>query len=161
MVTALVPGSYDPPTYGHMNLIERASAIFDRLAVVIAVNPSKSCTFSAEERQQFLEQMTKDLPNVTVHLWEGLVVEFAQQVGAKVMVRGVRALGDFNYEFELSILNKGLDSGIETVFIPTDSRFFVLRSSSIRELVRFGGDVSHMVPTEVARALQERIGPKQ
>ncbi len=160
MVTALVPGTYDPPTFGHENLIQRASRIFDHIVVVIAVNPKKSCVFSAEERLHFLQNMTSALPNVSVHLWEGLIVEFAQQHDAKVMVRGVRALGDFDYEFELSILNKGLDSSIETVFIPTDSRFFVLRSSSIRELVQFGGDVSHMVPAEVAAALNRRIGPK-
>ncbi|AFG37753.1 pantetheine-phosphate adenylyltransferase [Spirochaeta africana] len=158
MVCALVPGTYDPPTYGHSNLIERASRIFDRIAVVIAVNPAKNCTFSAEERLGFLQEMTAHLPNVSVHLWEGLIVDFARELDAKVMVRGVRALGDFNYEFELSILNKGLDERIETIFIPTDSRYFVLRSSSIRELVRFGGDVSNMVPPAVAQALQERLG---
>lgn len=158
MVTALVPGSYDPPTYGHINLIERASAIFDTIAVVIAVNPTKSYTFNPEERLAMMQELVAGYSNVSVHVCEGLVVSFAQKIDAKVMVRGVRALSDFNHEFELSILNKGLDSAIETVFIPTDSRYFVLRSSSIKEMVRFGGDITDMVPPNVATALQEKLG---
>ncbi|GAB6091007.1 pantetheine-phosphate adenylyltransferase [Spirochaeta dissipatitropha] len=157
MVNALIPGSYDPPTYGHINLIERASRIFDSISVVVAINPSKQYMFSADERCAMMNNLVSHLPNITVIPWEGLIVECAQKMNARVMVRGVRALGDFNYEFELSILNRGLDEEIETIFIPTDSKYLVLRSSSIKELVRFGGDISKMVPVSVAEALKEKI----
>jgi len=104
-----------------------------------------------------MEALTKQWSNVSVHLWERLIVEFAQKVNARIMVRGVRALSDFSYEFELSMLNKGLDPEIETIFMPTDARYFVLRSSAIKELVRLGGDVSTMVPEMVEKRLRERI----
>ncbi len=159
MLRAIMPGSFDPPTNGHLNLIERATRLFSRLYVVVAHNSQKSYTFSAEERLEMMADLTAPWPNVEVHLWERMIVEFAQQVDAPVMIRGVRALSDFSYEFELSMLNKGLDSAIETIFMPTDARYFVLRSSAIKELVRLGGDVSTMVPSLVERALRNKIRP--
>jgi pantetheine-phosphate adenylyltransferase len=158
MQKALMPGSFDPPTNGHLNLIERAVKIFDQIEVVIAHNNQKSYTFDADERLEMMESLTARWPHVRVHLWDRMIVEFARKVGAPVMIRGVRALSDFSYEFELSMLNKGLDNEIETIFMPTDARYFVLRSSSIKELVRLGGDVSAMVPKIVEERLRARIG---
>ncbi len=153
-----MPGSFDPPTNGHLNLIERAAKIFDQIEVVVAHNNQKSYTFDADERLEMMETLTQPWPHVRVHLWDRMIVEFARKVGAPVMIRGVRALSDFSYEFELSMLNKGLDNEIETIFIPTDAQYFVLRSSSIKELVRLGGDVSAMVPKLVEERLRQKIG---
>lgn len=158
MRRALLPGSFDPPTNGHLNLLERATHIFDAVDVVIAVNASKNYTFSADERTQMMSRMASAFDNVTVHVWDQLIVKFAEKVGARVMIRGVRALSDFAYEFELSMINKGLNSEVETFLIPTDPQYFVLRSTSIKELARLGGDISGMVPPYVAEALQRRVG---
>lgn len=158
MLRALMPGSFDPPTNGHLNLIERAVRMFDHLDVVVAQNSQKSYTFSADEREDMMNRLTARWPTVEVHVWDRMIVEFARKVDARVMIRGVRALSDFSYEFELSMLNKGLDPDVETVFLPTDAQYFVLRSSSIKELVRLGGDVSAMVPPLVEERLRERIG---
>ncbi len=157
MLTVLFPGSFDPPTNGHLNLIHRSATIYDHVHVVVAVNNQKSYTFSAEERLEMMQKICARFSNVSVHLWDKLVVEFARQVKARVMVRGVRALADFNYEFELSILNKGLDPDIETVFMPTDPQYFVLRSSAIKELARLGGDISKMVPQEIVKDVIARM----
>jgi pantetheine-phosphate adenylyltransferase len=157
MLVAVLPGSFDPPTNGHLNIIQRAAAIFDHLHVVIAVNPSKGYLFSGDERFKMMEDLVRDHSNVEVHVWERLMVEFVKQVGAKVLVRGVRALADFGYEFELAMTNKRLAPGVETVFMPTDPKYFVLRSSAIKEIAVLGGDISAMVPENVARALALRL----
>lgn len=159
MQTVVFPGSFDPPTNGHLNLIERCASIYDKVHVVIAANNQKQYTFSPEERFAMMVELVQPRDNVAVHLWDRLMVEFVHKVGARVMVRGVRALADFNYEFELSMLNKGLDPWVETIFMPTDPQYFVLRSSAIKELARLGGDISTMVPPLVARKVIERCGP--
>jgi pantetheine-phosphate adenylyltransferase len=159
MLRALFPGSFDPPTNGHLNLLERASRIYDEIDVVIAVNPNKGYTFTADERFEMMRELVQEYSNVQVHLWDKLIVTFAEKVGARIMIRGVRALADFGYEFELSMINKGLDPAVETIFMPTDPQYFVLRSTSIKELARLGGDISTMVPPIVAEALHERLGP--
>ncbi len=152
----MFPGSFDPPTNGHTNIISRATDIFDEIHVVIAVNPYKSYSFTAEERFSMMEELCKSWDNVFVHLWDKLIVEFATKIDAKVLLRGVRAFADFNYEFELSMMNRGLNSHVETLFMPTDPKYFVLRSSAIRELVRLGGDVTAMVPGEIIDRVVER-----
>ncbi|MBQ8384113.1 MAG: pantetheine-phosphate adenylyltransferase [Spirochaetaceae bacterium] len=157
MITAVFPGSFDPPTYGHLNIIERARAIFGRLHVVVAINKGKRCLFSSEERVQMLEELTSQWDNVRVSTWDTLIVDYAKGHEASVLVRGVRNIGDFSYEFDLALLNRGLDSKVETVFIPTDPKYFVLSSSSIKELAHFGGDVSTMVPPLVAEALAKKF----
>lgn len=160
MLTVLFPGSFDPPTNGHLNLIERCASIYDRIHVVVATNPHKTYSFTVEERHDMMVELVQPFDNVAVHLWDRLVVEFAEQMGARIIVRGVRALADFNYEFELSMLNKGLNPHIETIFLPTDPQYFVLRSSAIKELARLGGDISTMVPPSVARKVLERFASK-
>ena len=160
MIKALFPGSFDPPTNGHLNLIQRASQLWDEIDVVIAVNSYKKYAFSAEERYTMMMALVKDYPNVRVAVWDKLIVDYAEKVNAKILIRGVRALADFTYEFELSMVNKGLKPKIETIFMPTDPQYFVLRSSVIKELAMLDGDISAMVPPIVAEALRKKLRPK-
>lgn len=153
MVKAVFPGSFDPPTYGHLNIIERARTIFGEVHVVVAVNNEKKYLFSEVERLELMKSMVGKWDNVFVHSWNHLIVDFAKSIGARVLIRGVRNLADFSYEFDLALMNHGLSPEIETVFLSPDPQFFVLRSSAIKELAAFGGDVSTMVPPEVARVL--------
>lgn len=157
MVKAVFPGSFDPPTYGHLNIIERAREIFEEVLVVIAINRGKDSLFSPEERVVFMQELLKQYPNVSVHTCDTLIVDFARQKHCTVLIRGVRSVQDFSYEFELSIMNKGLDSGIETIFMPTDPKFFVLRSSAIKELASFGGRIETMVPPIVAQGIRSKF----
>lgn len=155
-MNALFPGTFDPPTNGHLNLIERASQIMDKVLVVVSANSTKKCLFTPEERRDFLVTMTSHLPNVEVHVWGKLIVDFAASHGIRTLLRGVRAFTDFGYEFELSMINKGINHSIETFLMPTDPRYFVLRSSAIKELVQLDCDVSSMVPSVVESALREK-----
>ena len=157
MALAVFPGRFDPPTYGHLNVIERASRLFDRIDVVVAVNPDKKYTFSSEERVSLMRELTKDFPNVTVHEWKSLIVDYCKKAGANVLIRGVRNAGDFSYEFDLSLVNAALNKSVETLFLPTDQRFVLVRSSSIKELAKFGGDISAMVPPQVEEALRKKF----
>ncbi len=156
MIEAIFPGTFDPPTNGHINIIQRASRLFDKIDVVIAVNKAKSCLFTPEERLAFLEELVKPYKNVTVHTYSGLIVDYANQKGANVLIRGIRNSIDFSYEFDLSLMNHKLNSNIETLFIPTEQKYLVLKSSSIKELAQFGGDVSEMVPENVRAALEKK-----
>jgi len=158
MVKAIFPGSFDPPTNGHLNVIERAAKIFEELLVVISVNPQKKYFFTAEERYEMMQSILSGYDNVHLHIWDKLIVEFASRNGAKVIVRGVRSLTDFAYELELSMINKGLKSEIDTFFVPTDSKYSLQRSSAIKELASFGGDISNMVPAIVEKELKKRFG---
>jgi pantetheine-phosphate adenylyltransferase len=157
MRKAVLPGSFDPPTNGHLNLITRAASIFDELHIVIAFNRGKKYLFDEKERQTLMASLLKDLPNVQVRLWDRLVVDYARREEISVMIRGVRALADFSYEFELAMTNKELYPELEIIFMPTDPKYFVLRSSAIKEIAMFGGDISSMVPPEVGRLLVERL----
>lgn len=157
MIKAMFPGSFDPPTNGHMNLIKRAALIFEELYVVIAVNNQKKTLFSSQERYEMMSLLLKDYSNVTVKLWDNLIVKFAEQNHVKVMIRGVRALVDFGYEFELAMTNKELSPDVDILFMPTDPKYFVLRSSAIKEIALLDGDIGAMVPPEVAYALKERL----
>ena len=154
---AMFPGTFDPPTNGHLNLIERAAAIFDKLYIIIADNSAKTCTFSVEERRTMLQQLLLQYKNIEVLSWDRMIVDFAREYDVKVMLRGVRALADFSYEFELAMTNKQLNPDIEIFFMPTDPQYFVLRSSAIKELASFGADISKMVPAEVASLLIKKI----
>jgi pantetheine-phosphate adenylyltransferase len=156
MKKAAFPGSFDPPTLGHLNIIKRAAAIFDELVVVIAENPQKKYLFSTEERIEMIRQLTADCGNVSVSICESLIVDFLQKQGIKILVRGVRGMEDFTYEFDLSMMNKALDSSIDTIFMTTDPEYFVIRSSSIKEVASFQGNISGMVPPLVAEALREK-----
>ena len=158
MTTAVFPGSFDPPTYGHLNIIERASKLFDSVDVLIAVNPEKHSLFTAQERLSMMQELAKDFDNVSVHQWEGLVVDYAKKHGANILLRGIRSSNDFGYEFDLSLMNHTLNADIETLFIPTEQKYSIIKSSAIKELAQFGGDISGMVPPVVADAMRERCG---
>jgi pantetheine-phosphate adenylyltransferase len=156
MLKAAFPGSFDPPTLGHINIIERAAAIFDELVVVVAENRTKRYLFSAEERIRMIRDLAGSWKNVSVAVCDTLVVNYLKKNDVKLLIRGVRGMGDFSYEFEVAMMNKALDSGIETIFLPTDPRYFVLRSSTIKELASFHGDISAMVAPLVAEALRAK-----
>jgi len=157
MIRAVFPGSFDPPTLGHLNIIERASTIFDELVVVVAENRQKAQLFTAEERFTMMEEMVKSRKNVKCLIWDSLVVDFMKRENIRLIVRGVRGMDDFSHEFELSMMNKALYPDIETLFMSTDQKYIVLRSSSIKELASFHGDVSMMVPPLVAEALKKKF----
>jgi len=157
MMKAVFPGSFDPPTLGHLNIIERASSIFDELIVVVAENRQKTRFFSAEERLSMMEKMVKPQKNVKCLIWDSLIVDFLKRENIRLLVRGVRGMDDFSHEFELSMMNKAINPGIETLFMTTDPKYIILRSSLIKELASFRGDVSQMVPPLVAEALKEKF----
>lgn len=157
MKTAIFAGTFDPPTYGHMNIIERAKNIFEELHVVVALNKGKNCMFTSDERLDMLQQLTKQWSNVKVSIWDKLIVDYAKKCDAKILVRGVRNISDFSYEFDLALMNRGLAVDIETVFIPTDPKYFILSSSAIKELALFGGDISTMVPPLVLEQVSKRL----
>ncbi|MCM1320632.1 MAG: pantetheine-phosphate adenylyltransferase [Bacteroides sp.] len=156
MMSAVFAGSFDPPTYGHLNIVERARAIFSEIHVVVAVNNAKQYLFSDKERFDMMSRLVESWDNVKVHLCDKLIVEYAKELNASVLLRGVRNTADFSYELDLSLLNKGLDPHIETVFFPTDHQYFILKSSAIKELASFGGDVSKMVPPLVEKELKKK-----
>ena len=157
MIKAVFPGSFDPPTNGHLDIIQRASKLFDNLDVVISVNPNKQYMFSEDERLEMLSQLLKDYKNVQIHVWEGLIVNYAKEHGAKVLIRGIRSANDFSYEFELAHMNQNLNPQIETMFLPSKEKWGVVKSSSIKELALFGGDISRMVPPLVEEALKKKL----
>ncbi|MDR0497564.1 MAG: pantetheine-phosphate adenylyltransferase [Treponema sp.] len=157
MLKAVFPGSFDPPTLGHLNIIERASSIYSELVVVVAENRHKKYLFSARERLDMMIKLVESRKNVRCLLWDSLIVDLMKRESIRLLIRGVRGMDDFSYEFELSMMNKALDSNIETIFMVTDPRFIVLRSSSIKELASFHGDVSLMVPPLVADALKKKL----
>jgi pantetheine-phosphate adenylyltransferase len=157
MLKAAFPGSFDPPTLGHLNIIQRAAAIFGGLVVVVAENRQKKYFFSAEERVSMIRELTRDRENISVEVCDSLIVDFLQKRDIKLLFRGVRGVNDFSYEFELSMMNKALDPRIETIFMTTDPEYFVLRSSAIKELASFRGNISGMVPPLVAEALKARF----
>ena len=153
---AAFPGSFDPPTSGHINIISRAASIFGELVVIVAENKRKKYLFSAEERASMIRELIKDHKNVSVTVCDCLIVDFLKKMDIKLLLRGVRGVEDFSYEFELSMMNRTLDPNIETIFMTTDPEYFVIRSSSIKELASFDGNLHGMVPPLVAKALKEK-----
>ena len=156
VMKAAFPGSFDPLTLGHMNIIQRSAVIFHEIVVIIAENRLKTYFFSAEERFELVSQMVKPWKNVTVALCRGLIVDFLKEKNIPLLIRGVRE-GDFSYEFQLSMMNKSLNPGIETVFLTTDPKYAFIRSSAIKEIASFGGDISPMVAPEVEQAVKNKL----
>jgi pantetheine-phosphate adenylyltransferase len=156
--TVVCPGSYDPVTYGHLDIISRAAGIFDRVVVGVANNPVRKTgtMFSGEERCRFIEEATADLDNVEVEAFSILLVEFARSKGATAIVKGLRAISDFEYEFEMAQLNRTLAAEMESIYIIASPSYSFLSSTGVKELATFGGDVSELVPPGVAAALAER-----
>ena len=157
MIKAIFPGSFDPPTNGHLNLMERAAKLYDELHIIVAVNSEKSSYFSADQRVGLLKEMSSGMRNVKVASWDRLIVDYVRQEGIDVLLRGVRAVSDFGYEFELAMIYKQLEPRLEVVFMPTDPRFLVVRSSVVKEIANYDGAVKGMVPEVVFKALMEKI----
>ncbi|MBQ2754281.1 MAG: pantetheine-phosphate adenylyltransferase [Clostridia bacterium] len=145
-MTAVYPGSFDPMTNGHLDIIKRASAIFDRLYVVVASNSNKKNVFSANERVEFLKRCTKDIENVVVVSYDGLVAQFVKEVDAKVIIKGLRNNADFEYEFQMANVNNHLNNDAETLFMVTNLKNIYVSSSVVRELATHGGSITGMVP---------------
>jgi pantetheine-phosphate adenylyltransferase len=157
---AVCPGSYDPITNGHLDVISRASVMFDQLIVAVvnaSVRKNKGL-FSAEERCAFIEHATEHLGNVRVETFDVLIVDYARSVGAKAIVKGLRAISDFEYELEMNQLNRHIAADVESVYLMASPQYSFLSSSGVKELATFGGDVSNLVPDEVAVRLQEELG---
>ena len=158
---AIYPGSFDPVTNGHIDIIERASKISDELIVGVLYNKAKTPLFSVEERVKMLCEVTKDMKNVRVVPFEGLLIEFATQMDAKVIIRGLRAVTDFEYELQMSQTNHKLNPEIETLFMTTSLEYSFLSSSTVRELASFGGDISQFVPKYVEEQVIEKMKEKR
>ena len=148
MVTAVYPGSFDPATYGHLDVIRRASVSFDRVVVGVLQNSAKSPLFSVEERVNILEKATRDIPNVIIKPFDGLSVNFARENQAQVIVRGLRAVTDFEYELQIAQTNHVQEPGIETIFLTTNLKYSYLSSTIVKEFASYGGDISKFVPEQ-------------
>jgi len=157
LITALVPGSFDPPTKGHLDVVERCASLFDRVVVAVVHNPSKTPLFTAEERVELLEECVADWSNVSVASFEGLLVDFAKEVGARTLVKGLRAVTDFEFEIQMSQMNRELSGEVVSLFVATKPEYGYLSSSLVKEVARLGGMVDGMVPDPVAVALKERL----
>ena len=154
---AIYPGSFDPCTNGHLDIIERSSKIFEKVVVAVLVNSSKVPTFSVEDRIDLLKTATKHIPNVEVVSFNGLLAQFAEQQKAKVIIKGLRAVSDFEYEFQMSLTNNKLNPNVETLFMTTKSENMYLSSSIVREVARYGGDISDMVPKVITEKIYNKF----
>ncbi|HPJ24397.1 MAG TPA: pantetheine-phosphate adenylyltransferase [Bacillota bacterium] len=151
------PGTFDPITYGHLDIITRGAKLFDKLYVSISFNPIKNPLFTKEERFELVKEVLKDIPNIEVVKSEMLTVEHCKQLGASHILRGLRAVTDYDYEFQLTSINREISSEIDTVFLMTQGKYSFLSSSSVRELAQFGGNVSSMVPDIVKKAIDRKF----
>jgi len=154
---AVYPGSFDPITYGHINIVERALRIFDKVIVAVATNYQKKALFSPEERVEMIKEALKEHPNVAVESFEGLLIEYMKRKGARVIIRGLRATSDFEYEYHMASMNKSLYPEVDTIFMVTAKDFFFISSRTIKEVASLGGSVEEFVPPNVARKLREKF----
>ena len=157
MSKAVYPGSFDPVTFGHLDIIKRSACIVDKLYVGVLDNSAKKPAFSVVERVGFIKELTKDIPNVECVSFSGLLVDFAKKFDAKVVIRGLRAAPDFEYEFQMALTNKNLYPELETIFIPTNLNHLFVNSSMVKEVASYGGDINGLVPDLVKEALEERF----
>lgn len=161
MVRAIYPGSFDPVTYGHLDIIKRSADIVDELIVGVLYNKAKIPLFSVEERVKMLGEATKDMENVKIVPFEGLLIDFAKQMDAKVIVRGLRAITDFEYELQMAQTNRKLNPEVETLFMTTSLEYSYLSSSTVKEVASFEGDISQFVPEFIAEKVTDRIKEKR
>lgn len=157
---AIYPGSFDPPTLGHLDVIERATNLFDEIVVAVGVNSSKNPMLTTEQRIEALRHSVQHLPNVTVDSFSGLLIEYVAEKGARAIVRGLRATADFEYEFQMAMVNRRLDSNIETVFLMTKWEHSYLSSSIVREVAQLGGDYHGLVPKAVSDIIEEALSKR-
>ena len=161
MVRAIYPGSFDPVTYGHLDIIKRSADIVDELVVGVLYNKAKIPLFSVEERVKMLGEATKDLGNVKIVPFEGLLIDFAKQMDAKVIVRGLRAITDFEYELQMAQTNRKLNPEVETLFMTTSLEYSYLSSTTVKEVASFEGDISQFVPEFIAEKVTDKIKEKR
>ncbi|MBU5677375.1 pantetheine-phosphate adenylyltransferase [Alkaliphilus sp. MSJ-5] len=157
MRVAIYPGSFDPITNGHLDIIERASKMCDKLIVSVIYNPNKNPLFTLEERKKLVEESVKNYPNVSVDCFSGLLIEYAKENEATAIIKGLRAISDFEYELQMALMNQKLCPSIETVFLMTSSEYSFLSSSLIKEVARFGGCIKGLVPEVVYKAVMNRF----
>lgn len=157
MKIAVYPGSFDPITYGHLDIIKRASKVFDKVIVSVLFNPSKRPMFDLEERTFMISESIKDLGNVEVDTFVGLLTDYAKDKNADVIIKGLRAVSDFEYEFQMALMNKSLNEELETMFMMTSDTYSYLSSSLVKEVSKFGGDISKYVPSVVVKSLRNKI----
>lgn len=158
MKVAIYPGSFDPVTSGHLSIIRRASHIFDELIVCVMVNAGKNPMFTLEERTEFICRVTKDLPNVTVESSNELLAEFARKKGSCVIVKGLRAVSDFENEFQMALINRKLNPDLDTMFLTSDSEYMYMSSSVVKELGTYGADLDEFLPKEIIPDFQKKLG---
>ena len=157
MKVCVYPGSFDPITYGHLDIIERASKIFDKLIVAVSCNPNKVPAFSAEERVDLIKDCVKDFKNVEVDHFCGLLIDYLKQKDATVVIKGLRVIADFEYEFQMALLNKNLDPNIETVFMMTNNKFSYISSSMVKEIAILGANIEEFVPAEIKQKVLDKL----
>jgi pantetheine-phosphate adenylyltransferase len=159
MSIAVCPGSFDPVTYGHLDIIQRGAKVFDKVIVSVLINRNKANpVFTVEERIGLLKEATKDIPNIEVDTFNGLLIDYMQTKGANAIIKGLRAVSDFEYEMQMASINRLLDNNIETFFMMTNNQFSFLSSSIVKEVGKYGADVSSLVPPNVEKALREKFG---
>lgn len=158
MVLGVYPGSFDPVTVGHVDVVRRASSLFERVIVAVYGAPSKDLLFDADERVDLFQRSVEDLPNVEVTKFEGLVVRFAKEVGAKVIIRGLRSGSDFEYEFDMAFMNRRLEPDLDMVFFMTSQEYMFVSSSLLKEVARLDGDIEAFLPPHVSRAVKIKFG---
>ncbi len=157
MVKAVYPGSFDPVTNGHVDIIDRASKVFDQLIVAVLEIPRKTPLFSIEERVKMLNRIIDRYPNVEVDYYRGLLIEYSRKRGAKIIIKGLRAISDFEFEFQMALVNRKLDCDVETLFMMTNNKYSYISSSIVKEVASYGGDIKDLVPREVYPDIMEKI----
>lgn len=161
MITAVCPGSFDPVTIGHVDIIKRAASIFDKVYVAVMVNPTKQPIFSADERVELLRRTTHDIGNVEIESFNGLLADFVKLKKSRIIVKGLRAVSDYEYEFQMALANRRLNPEIETMFLTTSAENMFLSSSVVKQVASFGGDISAFVPSEVCDTIIERLAGRE
>lgn len=154
---AICPGSFDPITFGHIDIITRASAMFDRIIVVVMKNNNKTSSFSSEERKEFIIKSVGNLKNVEVDVYDGLLADYAKQKNACAIIKGLRAMSDFEYEFQMALTNKKLNPQVETIFLTTSAENMYLSSSMVKQIASMGGDISEFVPGSILQEISNRL----
>lgn len=157
MRTAVCPGSFDPITYGHLDIIKRAAKLFDKVIVLVVINPDKSPSFTTQERLEMISSVTDEIENVEVDCFEGLLIEYVRDRGAVAIVKGLRAMSDFEYEFQMALTNKKMYPEAETIFLTTSMYNMYLSSSLVKQVARFGGDISGLVPRRLHDLVKHRL----
>ncbi len=161
MKIAICPGSFDPVTKGHIDILERSCKLFDKVYVVVMINPNKTPTFSTAERVELIKKVTKHIHNLEVESYLGLVADYAKEKNAHTIIKGLRAVTDFEYEFQQALANKKLKSDLETLFMVTNQEYMYLSSTVVREIATFGGDIEQFVPVEIKDEIMNRIYKKE